>query len=87
MLDILQRELLLDPTTSGIEVGSLAFLGYIKSAYKQQDSGEYEESRYFAHIRRQGKELASGVCELVLLLKNLDNEHWVALDLNFCQKL
>lgn len=83
MLDILRRELLLDPTTSGIEVESLEFLGYIESAYKQRGSGEYEESKYFAHTRRLGKELSSGARKSVLLLKNLDNEHWVALDLNF----
>ena len=83
MLDILRRELLLDQSSSCIEVESLEFIHYIESAYQQWHLEQYGVSRCFAHARRLGVELSSGACESVLLLKNLENEHWVALDVNF----
>jgi hypothetical protein len=55
MLDILRQKLLLDPTTQAIEVESLAFMRYIERGYEQRDSGQYIESKYFAHARRLGE--------------------------------
>ena len=86
MLDILRRELLLDQSILGIEVESLKFISYIESAYQQRHLEQYGESRYYAHARRLGEELSSGARESVLLLKNLKNEHWVALDVNFKER-
>jgi hypothetical protein len=75
MLDILRHELLLDQSSSGIEVESLEFIHYIESAYQQRHLEQYGESRYFAHACRLGVELSSGAHESVLLLKNLENEY------------
>jgi hypothetical protein len=43
---------------------------------------QYGESRYYAHAHGLGKEQSSGAHKSVLLLKNLENEHWVAVDVN-----
>ena len=56
---------------------------WIERAYKERDSAQYAESQYFAQARRLGEALSAGTRKSVLMLKNLNNEHWVALDLNF----
>jgi hypothetical protein len=83
MLDILQQKLLLNPATLAIEVGNLVFMHYIERGYGERDSGQYAKSKYFAQAHRVGELLSSRTRKSVLLLKNIDNKHWVALGLDF----
>jgi len=60
MLDLLRRDLALDPTCSTIEVENLAFMTFIERGYGVRESGEYAESNYFAHARGLGEALSCG---------------------------
>jgi hypothetical protein len=82
MLDLLRQTLLLNPATHAIEVGNLDFMFYVERGYEQRDSG-YAKMKYFARTRHLGELLSSGTRKSILLLKNLNNKHWVGLDLNF----
>ena len=81
MLNMLRQELLLDPTKQDIEVQSLTFMTWIESGYNRRD--KYDGSQYFSQACCLGEELSAGIWKSVLLLKNLNNEHWVALVLDF----
>lgn len=82
MLNILQRELMLDPGAKGIVVGNLWMMGFIERAYKERDMGTYNDSPYFGPVRHLGQSLASGDRNQLKLMKNLEGSHWVAFDID-----
>jgi hypothetical protein len=83
MLDLLRRDLILDPMASHIEVENLAFMLFIERGYEARNSRDYEQRNYFAHARGLGEALSCGTRETVKLIKNLGNKHWVSIDLDF----
>jgi hypothetical protein len=83
MLDILRRDLMLDPQYSKIRIENLSFTAVLKTAHKTRNSGEYGNSRHFAWIHDQGKALATGLYNLLGLEANVRGDHWVSMVLDF----
>ncbi len=55
----------------------------MKDAYKNRDSGEYDATKHFCHLRGIGDALASGEKDCVGALVNVGGIHWVTLALDF----
>jgi hypothetical protein len=58
MLDLLRRDLLLKG--SNVEIGKMAFFQTLQEAYNHRETGEYDESRHFAHAWSIGQALETG---------------------------
>ena len=55
----------------------------MKDAHKNRDSGEYDATKHFCHLRGIGDALASGEKDCVGALVNVRGIHWVTLALDF----
>ncbi|KAG1737088.1 uncharacterized protein EDB91DRAFT_1055161 [Suillus paluster] len=83
MLELLRRKVRLQPGGQEIKIENTYFYGFLENGYKCRESGEYEDSRYFARARGIGHELAAGLGSQVGFLVNTNHNHWVAVVLDF----
>ncbi|KAG1768439.1 hypothetical protein EV702DRAFT_1203278 [Suillus placidus] len=82
MLDLLRRRIQRQPQSQKIEIENIYFYGFLKKAYEIHSSGEHE-GRYFAHARETGDAMALGLGSCIGFLVNINENHWVAVVIDF----
>lgn len=82
-IDLLRRDLRLS-RTSGIIVESLSFFGKLKQAFRQRDHEvAYGTQKEWEWVRGVGKALADGKAKTLGLILNVNENHWVAMVIDF----
>ncbi|KAG2055888.1 hypothetical protein BDR06DRAFT_981631 [Suillus hirtellus] len=82
MLDLLRRRVQHQPQSQKIEIENIYFYGFLKKAYETHNSGEYE-GHYFACACETGDAMASGLGSCIGFLVNINENHWVAIIIDF----
>ncbi|KAG2748080.1 hypothetical protein P692DRAFT_20735450 [Suillus brevipes Sb2] len=82
MLDLLRRRIQRQPQSQKIEIENIYFYGFLKKAYEVHSSGEYK-GRYFARACETGDAMASGIGSCIGFLVNINENHWVAVVIDF----
>ena len=85
ILDLLRRDVLFQGLKA--EIANMAFFETLRKAYNCRDTGEYDESRFFAWIRGIGKALVAGEWDRLGTMVHIGGDHWVAIALDFEQSL
>lgn len=85
MLDLLRLQVGRRNKGCQFEVENLAFWKFLKTAYDQREGGAYFEDRYLQRPRELGEALQNGVRDVVVMIVNLLNVHWVGVAVNFRQ--
>jgi hypothetical protein len=83
MTDLLCLELWFHQASRLIEVEHTYFFKTLKLAYESRNTGEYEMSKYFARTCKIGMALASGMRKSLGFLLHVNNNHWIAIVLDF----
>ncbi|KAI0691351.1 hypothetical protein C8T65DRAFT_526915, partial [Cerioporus squamosus] len=83
MLDLLRIAVTRRPEGERFEVENIAFWKFLMAAYDKRDRGAYRTDRYFVRPRGLGDALASGRRDVVVMIVNLSNVHWVAVAVDF----
>ncbi|KAG1778132.1 hypothetical protein EV702DRAFT_968606 [Suillus placidus] len=87
MLDLLRKKVRQTPGGFKIEIENTYFYGFLQKAYKTCQTKEYEEDKYFIHAHEIGHALSSGLRRQVAFLVNINDNHWVAVILDFVHDL
>jgi hypothetical protein len=83
MLDLLRCDLIREGLSPSVEVESIWFLPQLKEGYRDQE--KYASHRSYGWIRGQGQALGTGAREQLVLIGNIDGNHWIALVMDFAQ--
>lgn len=83
MTDLLCHDLRFHQASWLIEVEHTYFFKTLKLAHESHNTGEYEMSKYFARTRKIGMALASGMRKSLGFLLHVNNNHWIAIVLDF----
>lgn len=81
MLDLLRRDLMDNGMTSSVDVESTQFVTKLRYAYTVPE--KYAVDSEFAWVRGQGERFSNGARDLLGMIANLENKHWVAVILDF----
>ncbi len=87
MLDLLRIAVSRRPEGHRFEVENIAFWKFLKFAYEMREKDTYHSDRYFVRPKGLGDALVSGVRDVVVMIINLSNVHWVAAAVNFREKV
>lgn len=83
MLDLLRLAVSRRPEGQQYEVENVAFWKFLARAYKKWDCNTYLTDRYFVRARGLGESLANGSRDVVVMIVNLSNVHWVGVAVDF----
>lgn len=81
MLNLLRQDLLYNPEGKKMELQGLDFFQKLSEGFQAKET--YGEGRAFARARGIGHALATGSCDAIGMMINLDDEHWVSLVCDF----
>ena len=81
MLDLLRHDLLLRGSKAEIE--NMAFFPKLREGYNQRNTGQYNEAQTFVRARSVGEALVAGERDGLGMMANINDNHWVALAIDF----
>jgi hypothetical protein len=82
MLDLLRMEIKFDPTRPPVITENLEFSRLLDKAYQRRDT-DYDTSCHHEHVHQIGIALRNGTYKQLTYLMNVNNNHWVAVVLDF----
>lgn len=86
MLDLLRMAVTRRADGQRFEVENAAFWKFLTHAYDKRELGTYLTDRYFVRPRGLGEALARGDRDIVVMIVNLSNVHWIAVAVDFREK-
>jgi hypothetical protein len=81
MLYLLQQQVWREKSRDGIDITDTFFIKRLIEVFQEKE--EYATKPAYAWIRKKGRELSTGVYETLATIANIDENHWVAVVLDF----
>ena len=81
MLYLLQQQVGRERSGDGIDITDTFFIKKLTEVFQKKE--EYATKPAYTWIRKKGQELSTGVYETLATIANIDENHWVAVVLDF----